>query len=110
MLDRFGNICAFTGSQPPESLEAAHLYGYAKSPRHDLRGGLLLRRDLHSLFDRGLIAVNTQNWTIEVSPRLDHYPELRALRGTPLRVPADKRPSTRYLDNHADDAHRSWSQ
>jgi hypothetical protein len=25
MLDRFQNICAFTGAQPPESLEAAHL-------------------------------------------------------------------------------------
>jgi hypothetical protein len=102
MLDRFQNTCAFTGRQPPESLEAAHLYGYCKSPRHDLRGGLLLRRDLHSLFDRGLITVNTKNWTIEVSPRLDQYPELHALQGMPLKVPTDTRPSERYLDNHAD--------
>lgn len=101
MLARFGENCAFTGPQPPQALEAAHLYLYSKTPHHDLRGGLLLRRDLHSLFDAGLMTVNSSDWTICVSPVLDLYEEIRALHGTPLRVPLELRPRARYLIDHA---------
>ena len=38
MLARFGEICAFTGHQPPEALEAAHLYAYSKTPSPRLEG------------------------------------------------------------------------
>ena len=108
MLERFGNNCAFTGPQPPQCLEAAHLYLYSKSPRHDLRGGLLLRRDLHSLFDRYLITIDPVDWTIGVSPELDLYEEIAALRGRPLKVPIQLRPQAKYLEDHANCARSGW--
>jgi HNH endonuclease len=109
MLGRFGNNCAFTGAQPPESLEAAHLYGFSKSPRHDLRGGLLLRRDLHALFDRGAITVDPKSWHIDIDRRLDCYPEILALKGKLLRVSTHLRPRESYLKEHAAWARSTWT-
>ena len=42
MLDRFGERCAFTGVQPPQVLEAAHLYSYAEVGQHYSDAGLSL--------------------------------------------------------------------
>ena len=65
MLRRYGPRCAFTGPQPPEVLEAAHVRSYSASHRHERSNGLLLRRDLHALFDRGLITIDPGTWTID---------------------------------------------
>lgn len=110
MLGRFGSKCAFTGPRPPESLEAAHLYAYSKSPHHDLRGGLLLRRDLHALFDRELITIDPDSWTIDVAPSLDSYPDISALRGRPLQVAVELRPRRNYVEDHASRARGGWAQ
>jgi hypothetical protein len=89
LLERFGPVCAFTGPQPEESLQAAHVNSYAKDPRHELAGGLLLRADLHTLFDHRLISVD-EELRIQVDPSLRSYRELSRLDGSPLRIdPAD---------------------
>ena len=85
LLERFGPICAFSGPQPPESLEAIHLTPFATSLRHDLAGGLLLRADLHTLFDRGLIEVD-EDLKVRVDPSLRPYRELSRLDGRPLAI------------------------
>ena len=81
MLGRYGEACAFTGPQPPGALEAAHLYLYSENPEHDLKGGLLLRCDLHALFDRWLITIDSDTWSIQVAPELGIYPDLAKLDG-----------------------------
>ncbi|MFD6351874.1 HNH endonuclease [Nocardia tengchongensis] len=73
LLRRYGASCAFSGPLPAPALEACHLYSYAEVGRHDPHGGILLRRDLHSLFDRGLIAVDNSD-TIDVAPEIRSYP------------------------------------
>jgi hypothetical protein len=108
MLGRFGRNCAFTGPQPAETLEAAHLYFFSITPHHDLRGGLLLRRDLHALFDRGLVTIDPTDWCIDVAPSLDRYPLLRALRGKPLGVPIALRPRRSYIEAHVVQSRSSW--
>jgi ribosomal protein L37AE/L43A len=110
MLARFGEICAFTGPQPPGALEAAHLYLYSEKPEHDTRGGLLLRCDLHALFDRWLITIHPEHWTIEVGPYLDPYPALLALQGQPVLIPRELRPRDRYVRNHATISRAMWNQ
>jgi ribosomal protein L37AE/L43A len=107
-LARYGESCAFTGPQPPGSLEAAHLYLYSENPRHDLRGGLLLRCDLHALFDRWLITIDPDNWTIQIAPGLARYPSLAALDGRPIVLAAALRPQQSYVRNHAAAARASW--
>jgi HNH endonuclease len=110
MLGRYGPKCAITGPQPPETLEAAHIRSFSSSPRHDRDNGLLLRRDLHALFDRGLIAVDPRTWTIQVTPELHSYPAIAALHGAPLDVPAELRPSRTLRAEHAANARASWQR
>ncbi len=85
LLARFGLVCAFTGPQPEKSLHAAHVIPYAKSARHELAGGLLLRADLHALFDGGLITID-EDLKVRVDPSLRSFPELSRLEGSPLRI------------------------
>lgn len=87
LLGKYGPVCAFSGPLPEDALEAAHLYSFATNPEHDLDGGgLLLRRDLHRLFDRGLITVNPADETIEISQPLEAFPEYSGLSGRRLDV------------------------
>ena len=83
MLNRFGEACAFTRPQHPGALEAAHLYLYSQNPEHDVRGGLLLRSDLHARFDRWLITIDPETWSIQIAPELKQYPGVTALDGQP---------------------------
>ncbi|MFD7301144.1 HNH endonuclease [Streptomyces pharetrae] len=81
LLKAQGETCAFTGPQPAAVLEAAHLYSYAATGEHHDSGGLLLRRDIHRLFDLGLIAVHPKTTTLDVAARLAGYPLYAALHG-----------------------------
>ena len=100
MMDRFGESCAFSGEQPPQVLEAAHLCSFAKKAEHHSDGGLLLRRDFHALFDSNLMTVNPDNWRIEIAPRLRSYDTYRSFEKAPLLVPEAKRPDRELLVEH----------
>lgn len=108
MIARYGNTCAFTGPQPQKALQAAHLYLYSEIAEHDLDGGLLLRADLHSLFDAWLITVDPDSWSIQVAPELAAYPELAALQGKPLHVAEARRPRREYIQAHQAEARSRW--
>jgi hypothetical protein len=85
LIRKYGAVCAFSGPAPAEALEACHLYSYAEIGRHDIEGGLLLRRDLHRLFDQGLLAVAADG-TIDVADSLKPYGLYAALQGQRLKV------------------------
>jgi hypothetical protein len=108
LLNRFGSVCAFTGANPPGALDAAHLYMFSGAPEHDLSGGLLLRCDLHALFDRDLITIDPDAWTIDLAPELHNYPALKALQNQPIRVPSSLRPRREYVERHATRARSTW--
>ncbi len=86
LLKRFDGVCAFTGRQPRAAVEAAHLYSFAELGTHEEEGGLLLRRDVHRLFDLGHLAVCPETQVIQVCPSLQEFPTYSALHGQPLRV------------------------
>lgn len=51
--------CAISGCAVPEALEAAHLLGRDWRQGHNSAAdGILLRRDLHNLYDRGLLRIS----------------------------------------------------
>lgn len=81
LLNDHGQVCAFTGPAPAGALQAAHLYSYAEEDEHHDWGGLLLRNDIHSLFDRGQISVNPDTGCIEVDDELLGYPVYAELHG-----------------------------
>ena len=86
VLSEFGSACAISGPLPEAVLEACHLYSYSEVGVHHSDGGLLLRSDLHKLFDQGLIAIDPDRSTIDVSPTLSRYPSYSNLQGQPLVV------------------------
>ncbi|MGW2397054.1 HNH endonuclease [Kitasatospora sp. NPDC001664] len=73
LLERYKDNCAFTGPAPKAVLEAAHLYSYAATGKHNAGAGLLLRRDVHRLFDMGFIAVHPVTHTMDLAAELLAY-------------------------------------
>ena len=58
VTDIYGRRCAVTGEKTLPALDAAHIKPYADGGEHEAKNGLLLRRDLHSLFDAGYVTVD----------------------------------------------------
>jgi HNH endonuclease len=69
VLDAYHRRCAISGTHIPPVLQAAHIRPVTKGGEHRLDNGLLLRSDVHTLFDRGYLAVNPE-YRLLVSPRL----------------------------------------
>jgi len=101
----YEGACAVTGEHSLPVLEAAHIRPYAQDGLHQVNNGLLLRSDIHRLFDLGYVTVTTDH-RFDVSPRLkeewDNGRTYYALRGQPIRVPKDPRdrPAAEFLDWH----------
>lgn len=81
LLQKYGLSCAVTGPCPAEALEAAHLLPFATHETHHVDEGLLLRTDVHRLFDAGQIAINPKTLTVELASGLMDYPPYAALDG-----------------------------
>jgi putative restriction endonuclease len=69
VTDAYDRQCAVTSERTLPVLEAAHVRPYGRSGPHDPRNGLLLRSDIHTLFDRGYVTV-TPEMRFEVSRKI----------------------------------------
>jgi putative restriction endonuclease len=91
VTDAYERRCSVTGERVLPVLEAAHVKPYSAGGEHRVDNGLLLRSDLHTLFDRGYLTV-TEDLHVEVSKRIkDEFQNGRdyyALHGRALRDPA----------------------
>lgn len=74
MLSHYGNNCAISGHAIEEVLQAAHIIPYSISSDHGVHNGLVLRMDIHRLFDLGLITVRHDTLTVEVARSLKRTP------------------------------------
>ena len=107
VTDAYERRCAFTGERTLPVLEAAHIRPYAVFPRHEVSNGILLRSDLHKLFDEGYVTVDPVDRKILVSPRIreefENGKEYYRLHGLPIREPAVAayRPQVENLEFHA---------
>lgn len=101
LLTAYEYQCAFTGCNASDALEAAYIVPYRGDYTHDVSNGILLRTDLHTLFDLGKIAVDTRTMTIVMAEELLNS-SYRILVNRPLHFPKDEamRPSTEGLDLH----------
>ncbi len=102
LMRAYGGCCAITGCNAVDALEAAHIAPYSESSNNQVANGLLLRADLHTLFDLGLFAIRSEDFTVMLSPKLAGTP-YDELSGQQLRLPksVDSRPSSRALSDHA---------
>jgi len=69
VTDAYQRRCAITGERTLPVLEASHIKPYPLSGPHDVNNGLLLRSDLHILFDQGYLTI-TETLRVEVSQRI----------------------------------------
>ena len=67
LLEAYDNRCAITECNITFALEAAHIFPYKGEHTNDVRNGLLLRADIHTLFDLGNISINPENYCIVLS-------------------------------------------
>lgn len=111
VTDIYKRRCAITHERTLPALEAAHIRPYGNGGTHEARNGLLLRRDIHSLFDAGYVTV-TPELHFEVSRRIkeefDNGRHYYALHGRPILTPeeASRRPDPDALRWHNEHAYR----
>ncbi|GMW07659.1 MAG: hypothetical protein AMXMBFR8_24550 [Nevskiales bacterium] len=101
LLAAYESRCAITNFNAIDSLEAAYIIPYRGKFTHHPSNGLLLRADLHTLFDLGKIAIDTRSMTVILADELLES-SYKILHGRPLRYPGieEQRPSTEALDLH----------
>ncbi|MBI3707617.1 MAG: HNH endonuclease, partial [Proteobacteria bacterium] len=94
VTDFYGRRCAVTGEKTLPLLDAAHIRPYAAGGAHEVTNGLLLRTDVHRLFDLGYVTVSDDG-RFEVGRRLkDDFENGRlyyAMHGQSVALPADPR-------------------
>jgi putative restriction endonuclease len=69
VTDAYERKCAISGEKTLPVLEAAHIKPYTESGPHFISNSLLLRSDLHKLFDAGYLTISSDH-KIEVSRRI----------------------------------------
>ena len=69
VTDAYNRKCAISGEKTLPVLEAAHIKPYAESGPHFISNALLLRSDLHKLFDAGYLTI-TRDLKVEISKRI----------------------------------------
>jgi len=111
VTDVYERRCAITGEKVLPVLEAAHIKPISDGGQHETTNGILLRSDVHRLFDRGFVTV-TPDHRCRVSRKLkDDFhngEEYMHLAGSELWLPraAENRPSREFLEWHADTVFR----
>jgi len=101
LLLAYGEKCAATDYDVPEGLEAAHIRPYRGSHTNENRNGILLRSDIHNLFDYGIVGVDPDTMRIILNQRA-RGSKYAALHGQNLRIPDDPKsqPEKALLDSH----------
>ncbi|WP_341520947.1 HNH endonuclease [Pseudomonas sp. G.S.17] len=103
LLKAYSGQCAVTGCTIGALLEAAHIVPYLGTDTNVVSNGLLLRADIHTLFDLGLLWVSPESFLVELADGLKKS-EYSSLEQKPLSLPAAlaDRPSAKALQSHLD--------
>jgi len=98
LLAAYGGRCAITDCDIEDALEAAHISPYSGLSSDHVCNGLLLRADIHTLFDCGLLAFDPKTRQVVLADRL-RGSDYAHLAGQVLREPSDPahRPSSLCL-------------
>lgn len=102
VIEAYGGQCAISGCDAEPALKAAHIVPYKGPQSNQVSNGILLRCDLHTLFDLGLLAVDTTNMTVVVAPELEES-TYNSLAGQAVSVPkgVPLQLTVKSLDHHS---------
>ncbi len=112
VTDAYSRKCAVTGEKTLPVLEAAHIKPYSNYGPHVISNGILLRSDIHKLFDTGYLTI-TNNLKVEVSSRIkEEYQngkEYYKYHGKDLLYIPNKnfeQPENKYIEWHNSNIYR----
>jgi putative restriction endonuclease len=107
VTDVYQRRCAITGERTLPVLDAAHIKPYTVVQRHEVSNGLLVRSDLHRLFDDGYLTIDPANRCVVISKRIkdefENGKDYYALEGSRIREPIEPwaKPNVENLEFHA---------
>ncbi len=110
LLAVYQGRCAITGYDAEQALEAAHIHPYRGRHTNHVQNGILLRADIHTLFDLGLVGIEPDTGEVIIRPELNGT-QYAQLAGRKARMPqdVDERPSAESLRMHWQHARdNSW--
>jgi putative restriction endonuclease len=106
VTDTYDRHCAVTGEKALPALEAAHIQPVTQDGRHRIDNGLLLRSDIHRLFDAGYVTI-TPDYKFRASRKLkddfDNGEEYFRLQSNTIWLPkhSDLKPNREFLEWHS---------
>ncbi len=108
VIAAYNSRCAVSGCDAVEALEAAHIAPYSRMGSNHPSNGLLLRADIHTLFDQGLIGIDPTSLAVVLAPSLKKT-SYSDLDGKQLRHPANATasPNKQALAERWDDFQKS---
>ena len=95
LRQRYGDRCLVTGCKILAIIEAAHIRPYRRELDNHAENGLLLRSDIHTLFDLDLLGIDPEHLTVKLHPAISK--EYSGVEGSKLKVEGSFRPSTEAL-------------
>lgn len=110
--DAYERRCSITHHKIAPTLQAAHIKPVSKGGEHRLDNGVLLRSDVHTMFDRGYLGV-TPDFKLQVSLRLraefGNGDEFYARQGEVIRLPQHQsdHPNSEFLEWHMDEVFKA---
>ncbi|MCC5659092.1 HNH endonuclease [Nostoc sp. XA010] len=101
LIKAYKGKCAITGYSVDEVLQAAHIIPYLGSETNHPSNGILLRVDIHILFDKYLLSIHPKNYEVIISPSLCGT-DYEGLSGKKLLLPDKDRfkPNSIALEQH----------
>ncbi|WP_079476244.1 HNH endonuclease [Marinococcus halophilus] len=106
LMEIYRHQCSVTNESTREVLEAAHIQPYINMDSNNIQNGIVLRADLHRLFDHGLFTIN-EDYSIKTSEIL-HSNNYRMLENKKIYLPerTDLRPSEEAIAYHKENIFR----
>ncbi len=89
LLEAYAGRCAATDVEVSDVLQAAHIVSYRGAQSQKTRNGILLRSDIHLLYDANLLTIEPEDYRIRTSSRLEGSIYER-LEGRQIHLPEDK--------------------
>jgi putative restriction endonuclease len=93
VTEAYGRQCAITDGKVLPALDAAHIKPYGEGGLHAKSNGILLRKDIHSVFDAGYVTIS-EDFKFSVSKKVkeifNNGEEYLRLHGKGLRLPDQK--------------------
>ena len=109
LMDIYNSRCSISGTTLSNVIDAAHVVPHSDYYDYSVENGVLLRADLHNLFDDGMIAIDPDALIITVHPDLINDPDYGIFNNKAfIRGKDNAAPSRLYLNKKW--KNKKWSQ